>query len=57
VAAGTANLSLRELAQRVWSKLYADDVTGLAAEMSYYFVLSIFPFLIFLAALVGTLPF
>ena len=35
----------------------ADDVTGLAAEMSYYFVLSIFPFLIFLAALVGTLPF
>ena len=35
----------------------ADDVTGLAAEMSYYFVLSVFPFLIFLAALVGTLPF
>jgi len=41
----------------VWSALYADDLTGLAAEMSYYFVLSIFPFLIFLAALVGTLPF
>jgi membrane protein len=59
VAAGTsaAHLSLRELVQRVWSELYADDVTGLAAEMSYYFVLSIFPFLIFLAALVGTLPF
>ena len=50
-------VSLRELARRVWSELCADDVTGLAAEMSYYFVLSIFPFLIFLAALVGTLPF
>ena len=59
VAAGTsaARLSLRDLVQRVWSALNADDITGLAAEMSYYFVLSIFPFLIFLAALVGTLPF
>ncbi len=59
MAEGTsaARLSLRELAQRVWVELYADDVTGLAAEMSYYFVLSVFPFLIFLAALVGTLPF
>ena len=52
-----ARLSLRELAQRVWIEWCADDVTGLAAEMSYYFVLSVFPFLIFLAALVGTLPF
>jgi membrane protein len=32
-------------------------VTGLAAEMSYYFVLSVFPFLIVLAAVVGSLPF
>lgn len=55
--ASAANLSFRELARRVWADLYAGDVTSLAAEMSYYFVLSIFPFLIFLAALVGTLPF
>ena len=30
---------------------------GLAAQMSFYFVLALFPFLIVLAALVGTLPF
>jgi len=52
-----ASLSLRELTQRVWRGVFADDITDLAAQMSYYFVLSIFPFLIFLAALVGTLPF
>lgn len=52
-----SRVSVRELVQRVWRELCDDDVTGLAAEMSYYFVLSIFPFLIFLAALVGTLPF
>ena len=55
--ASAANLNLREFAQRVWAELYAYDVTSMAAEMSYYFVLSMFPFLIFLAALVGTLPF
>lgn len=48
---------LRELARRVWAEMFNDDLTGLSAEMSYYFVLSVFPFLIFLAALVGTLPF
>ncbi len=59
MAAGAlaAQLRRREFAERVWSELYANDVTGLAAEMSYYFVLAIFPFLIFLAALVGMLPF
>jgi membrane protein len=51
------SVSLHALARRVWNATNADDVTGLAAEMSYYFVLSVFPFLIFLAAVVGTLPF
>jgi membrane protein len=46
-----------DLAIRVWKKFWAVDITGLAAQMSYYFVLSIFPFLIIVAALVGTLPF
>jgi membrane protein len=59
VAAETVpmHLSLRELAGRVWRAGAAHNLTGSAAEMSYYFILSIFPFLIFLAALVGTLPF
>lgn len=34
----------------------ADNVMGLAGEMSYYFSLALFPFLIFLAAVAGSLP-
>src|SRR5262249_23602024 len=48
---------VKELARRVWKEMDEDDVTGLAAQMSYYFVLAIFPFFIFLAGLVGSLPF
>jgi membrane protein len=51
------HISFRELARRVWYEIDKDDVAGLAAQMSYWFVLALFPFLIFLAALVGTLPF
>jgi membrane protein len=48
---------VKELAKRVWTEMDADNVPGLAAQTSYYFVLALFPFLIFLAALVGSLPF
>ncbi|WP_163539530.1 YihY/virulence factor BrkB family protein [Gracilibacillus sp. YIM 98692] len=34
-----------------------DDIAGLAAQLSYFFVLSLFPFIIFLVTLVGYLPF
>ena len=47
----------QELARRVWRNLNSDNVPGLAAQASYYFVLALFPFLITLAALVGCLPF
>jgi membrane protein len=59
VAAGTLpfHRSLLKLTGRVRRAVAAHNLTGSAAEMSYYFVLSIFPFLIFLAALVGTPPF
>jgi len=48
---------VKEVAKRVWKRVDADNVPGLAAQTSYYFVLAFFPFLIFLAALVGSLPF
>jgi membrane protein len=48
---------LKELARRVWAELDADNVPGLAAQTSFYFTLALFPFLLFLAALVGGLPF
>lgn len=42
---------------RMAVKLNADDVLALSAQMSFYFVLALFPFLIVLAALIGTLPY
>jgi len=39
------------------SRLDSDNVTGLSAEVSYYFSLALFPFLLVLGAVVGILPF
>lgn len=41
----------------LFNRLDADNVPGLSAEVSYYFSLALFPFLIVLGALVGILPF
>ncbi len=46
-----------ELCRAVWREVNEDNCTGWAAEMSYYFVAALFPFFIFLAAVVGFLPF
>ena len=43
----------RELAKRVWSEVQKDNVFGRAAELSYYFLLALFPFLIFLTSIIG----
>ena len=47
------NLGWRELAKRVWKEIQEDDVLGRAAELSYYFLLALFPFLIFLTSVLG----
>src|SRR6185369_16472935 len=36
-------LSLPELARRTWREVMDDDVLGLAAQLSYYFFLALFP--------------
>jgi membrane protein len=46
-------LSVRELLKRVWAEIERDDVSGRAAQLSFYFVLAMFPLLIFLSAVVG----
>jgi len=46
-------LSWRDLAKRVWSEVQKDKVFGRAAELSYYFLLALFPFLIFLTSVIG----
>lgn len=49
-------IGLREVASRVWNKLFADEVFGRAAQLAYYWFFSLFPLLIFLATLLAFLP-
>jgi membrane protein len=42
--------------QRMWSDVQHDDCLDLAAQMSFFFVLSLFPFLIVIGSVVGWLP-
>jgi len=40
----------------VWNRLNSDDCADLAAQVSFYFVLSLFPFFLVLASFLGWLP-
>ncbi|MBM6616492.1 YihY/virulence factor BrkB family protein [Bacillus suaedaesalsae] len=40
----------------LWKRFKNDEVAGLSAELAYFFLLSLFPFLIFLITLIGYLP-
>ena len=46
-------LTWREIARRVWSELSEDSILGWSAQLSFYFLLSIFPTLFFLLVLFG----
>lgn len=41
------------LARRVWREFNQDDILGHAAELSYYFLLALFPMLLFMVNLLG----
>jgi len=49
-------LSVRELAVRVWNAANADEILPRAAALSYAFLFSIFPLLLFVAALLSLVP-
>src|SRR5690349_3746163 len=49
-------LRLRELAVRVWEAADRDEVIDRAGALSYSFLFSFFPLLLFVAALVSLLP-
>src|SRR5436309_4158203 len=49
-------LSVKELGLRTWRESNEDNVWGGAAELGYYFLLALFPMLIFLMSLLGFLP-
>ena len=46
-------LSPKKLAKRVWKEIQEDEVFGRAAQLSYYFLLALFPLLIFLTSVIG----
>lgn len=48
-----SGLSWWQLAKRVWQQISEDDVFGRAAQLSYYFLLALFPLLLFLMTLLG----
>src|SRR6187397_377474 len=52
----TVSLSWTELARRTWREVIDDDVLGLAAQLSYYLFLALFPALVFLLALASFFP-
>src|SRR5689334_18899769 len=48
-------LSFKELVIRVWRRAGKDDLLGRAGQLSYFFILALFPFAIFLFMLLGYL--
>ena len=46
-------LSWKVLGKRVYAEVMDDDVLGRAAQLSYYFLLALFPALLFLTSLLG----
>lgn len=48
--------TFKQFLTKIWSESVKDDVFGTAAELSYYFLLALFPLLIFLTSLIGFLP-
>lgn len=46
-------LSWKKMAVRVWNEMNRDDSFGDAAKLAYYFLLALFPLLIFLTSAIG----
>ena len=48
--------SLKELGTRVWQEVRDDNCAGQAAQLAYYLIFAVFPFLLFLTTLLGYIP-
>ncbi len=46
-------LTYKQLGKRVWREMDKDDLFGRSAELSYYFLLALFPLLFFLVSVLG----
>jgi membrane protein len=49
-------LGWKAFGQRLWEESQKDDILGRAAQLAYYFLLALFPALLFLTALIGLFP-
>jgi membrane protein len=52
---GLGGLKWKELGKRVVAEVQKDDVFGRAAQLAYYFLLALFPLLLFLTSVIGLL--
>jgi membrane protein len=50
---GLGGLTWKQLSKRIWHEMNEDDVWGRAAQLSYYFLLALFPLLLVMMALLG----
>lgn len=50
------NWMAKSFITQLWKKIRKDDAFGLSAQCAYYFLFSVFPFLLFLMSLLGFLP-
>ncbi len=46
-------LTWKDLGKRVWAEIQDDEVFGRAAQLAYYFLLALFPLLLFLTSVIG----
>ncbi|MEX2262897.1 MAG: YihY/virulence factor BrkB family protein [Bryobacteraceae bacterium] len=46
-------LTFGELAKQIWDDFFRDDIMGQSAKLAFYFLLALFPLLIFFTALLG----
>lgn len=46
-------LSLKDFGKRVWNEIVEDQIFGRAAQLAYYFLLALFPLLLFLTSVLG----
>lgn len=53
---GVKGLTVKEFGKQFYQRFLDNDLSGIAAELSYYFLFSMFPFLVFLVALAAYLP-
>lgn len=49
-------LTVKELAKRVWTEITYDELWDAAAQLGYYFILALFPLVIFLLSFVALVP-